>query len=89
MMKDTKRRRLIGVVVSDKMDKTVSVEVVRRHQHPLYGKVVNSHKIYKAHDEKGCRMGDRVQIIESAPISKTKKWVVEEVFSHDEAAMEA
>jgi small subunit ribosomal protein S17 len=87
-MNDSKRRRLIGVVVSNKMQKTVSVEVVRRHQHPLYGKVVNSNKMYKAHDELGCQVGDKVQIIESAPISKTKKWVVEKVFSHDEA-MEA
>lgn len=87
-MKDTKRRRLTGVVVSDKMEKTVTIEVVRRHKHPRYGKVVNTRKIYKAHDENNCRTGDQVQIVESAPISKTKKWVVEKVFSRNEA-MEA
>ena len=83
-MKETKRRRLIGVVTSNKMEKTVSVEVVRRHKHPRYGKIVNTRKSYKAHDELGCRIGDQVEIIESAPISKTKKWVVTKVMSRSE-----
>ena len=80
-MKETKRRRLVGVVTTNKMEKTISVEVVRRHKHPRYGKIVNTTKTYKVHDEMNCRVGDQVQIIESAPISKTKKWVVEKVFS--------
>jgi small subunit ribosomal protein S17 len=59
------------------MDKTVIVEVTRTFQHPLYHKVVRSVKAYKAHDEIGCNVGDKVIIVESAPISKTVTWVVE------------
>ena len=72
-----KRRRLTGTVKSNKMDKTVIVEVTRTFQHPLYHKVVRSVKAYKAHDEIGCNVGDKVVIVESAPISKTVTWVVE------------
>ena len=72
-----KRRRLTGTVKSNKMDKTVIVEVTRTFQHPLYHKVVRSVKAYKAHDEIGCNVGDKVIIVESAPISKTVTWVVE------------
>ena len=72
-----KRRRLTGIVKSNKMDKTVIVEVTRTFQHPLYHKVVRSVKAYKAHDEIGCNVGDKVVIVESAPISKTVTWVVE------------
>lgn len=74
-----KRRRLTGVVKSNKMTKTVIVEVSRTYQHPLYHKVVRSAKAYKAHDELGCNVGDEVVIVESAPISATVRWVVEEV----------
>ena len=73
------RRRLTGFVISDKMDKTVIVEITRSYRHRLYGKVVHSRKKYMAHDEKGCQLGDLVRIIESRPISKHKRWVVEEV----------
>ena len=73
------RRRLVGVVVSNKMTKTVVVQIGRTFRHPLYRKVVHtSHKV-KAHDELGCQMGDEVQIVESAPISKEKRWVVEQI----------
>ena len=72
-----KRRRLTGTVKSNKMDKTVIVDVTRTFQHPLYHKVVRSVKAYKAHDEIGCNVGDKVIIVESAPISKTVTWVVE------------
>jgi small subunit ribosomal protein S17 len=74
-----KRRRLTGTVKSNKMDKTVIVEVTRTFQHPLYHKVVRSVKAYKAHDEIGCNVGDKVVIVESAPISKTVTWVVEKI----------
>ena len=74
-----KRRRLTGVVKSNKMTKTVIVEVSRTYQHPLYHKVVRSTKAYKAHDELGCNVGDEVVIVESAPISATVRWVVEEI----------
>ena len=75
-----RRRRLIGVVTSDKMDKTVVVTVERRYRHPLYKKVVRDAKKYMAHDEENtCQMGDRVAIIESRPYSRRKRWAVEEV----------
>jgi small subunit ribosomal protein S17 len=71
------RKRLIGVVTSDKMDKTVVVEVATTKRHPLYGKVMRLVKKYKAHDEKNeCQVGDRVEIIESKPISRHKSWAV-------------
>ncbi len=71
------RRVLLGRVVSDKMQKTVTVLIERRVQHPLYGKFVTKSKKYHAHDEAGvCKMGDLVEIAESKPISKTKAWVV-------------
>lgn len=73
------RRRLTGTVVSNKMDKTVIVEVRRTFQHPLYHKVVRGRKTYKAHDELACNVGDTVSIVASAPISRTKRWVVEKI----------
>jgi small subunit ribosomal protein S17 len=77
-MKDN-RRRLVGRVTSNKMMKTVVVQVDRRQRHPLYGKVVSRAKRFMAHDELGCAMGDTVQIVESRPISKHKRWVVESI----------
>lgn len=75
-----RRRRLVGVVTSDKMDKTVVVTVERRYRHPLYKKVVRLVKKYMAHDEENaCRMGDRVQIVESRPYSRRKRWAVEKI----------
>ena len=73
------RRRLTGVVTSDKMDKTVMVVITRTYRHPLYKKVVHSKKKIMAHDELGSEVGDRVKIVESRPISKNKRWVVEEI----------
>lgn len=71
------RKRLIGVVTSDKMDKTIVVKVATTKRHRQYGKVVRMVKKYKAHDEGNeCRIGDRVQIIESRPISRHKRWSV-------------
>ncbi len=74
-----KRRRLTGVVTSNKMTKTVVVEITRKFRHPLYKKVVYSSQRVKAHDEIGCQIGDQVQIVESRPISRDKRWVVESV----------
>lgn len=73
------RRRLIGVVTSNKMMKTVVVEISRTFRHPLYRKVVHTSKSVKAHDEMGCQIGDEVQIVESRPLSRDKRWVVEAV----------
>jgi small subunit ribosomal protein S17 len=72
-----KRRRLSGFVTSNKMDKTVLVEVTRTYRHPLYKKVVHSKKKVMAHDELNAKIGDEVQIVESRPISRRKRWVVE------------
>jgi small subunit ribosomal protein S17 len=70
------KRVLYGVVVSDKNDKTVVVEVERRYTHPLFKKTVRRTKKYQAHDENNTyKIGDRVQIQESAPVSKHKRWV--------------
>ena len=65
-----------GLVVSNKMEKTVSVKVVRRFQHPLYKKTLMTSKKYAAHDELNCDEGDRVEIMETRPLSKTKRWRV-------------
>ena len=73
------RRRMTGVVTSNKMTKTVVVEITRVFRHPLYRKVVHSTKRVKAHDEIGCQIGDRVQIVESQPLSRDKRWVVENI----------
>ncbi len=84
-MAQERRKRLIGQVVSDKMDKTVVVSVRQTRQHPLYGKVIRVSKRYKAHDENNtCRMGDEVRIVESRPISKDKHWTVEEIVKRAE-----
>jgi small subunit ribosomal protein S17 len=79
------RKQLIGVVTSDKMDKTVVVEVARTKRHPKYGKVLRLVKKYKAHDEANeCRLGDRVQIIESKPMSRHKRFAVVSVLERAE-----
>jgi small subunit ribosomal protein S17 len=65
-----------GKVVSDKMDKTVVVAVTRTFQHPLYKKTVRKITKFKAHDEDKCKTGDKVQIVESRPLSKDKRWAV-------------
>ena len=71
------RRKLIGRVASDKMDKTVVVEVVRFKRDSVYSKYVRVRKRYKAHDEKNeYKVGDRVEIIEHRPLSRSKRWAV-------------
>ncbi len=70
----------VGVVVSDKMDKTVVVAIENRSPHPKYGKIVVRTKRYKAHDEENqCKEGDRVRIQETRPLSRTKRWKVTEI----------
>lgn len=80
------RRRIVtGIVTSDKMEQTVVVKVERSYRHPLYGKVVRSHRKYVAHDANSeCRVGDTVSIRESRPLSKTKRWVVEQIINREE-----
>jgi len=70
----------IGVVVSNKMTKTVVVEVRRRTRHGKYGKILTERKKYKAHDEKqACKIGDKVRILETRPLSREKRWRVAEI----------
>lgn len=74
------RKTLRGVVVSDKMDKTVVVEVEDRKKHALYGKVLKTSKRLKAHDEENTAgVGDRVRIVETRPLSATKRWRIVEI----------
>ncbi|HEY4718482.1 MAG TPA: 30S ribosomal protein S17 [Anaerolineales bacterium] len=80
----SKRRETEGVVLSNKMQKTVVVRTKQSFSHPLYGKVVESQHKLVAHDELGAKVGDRVRVIESRPISKTKRWVVVEILQHKE-----
>jgi small subunit ribosomal protein S17 len=68
-----------GLVVSDKMTKTVVVEVEDRVQHPLYGKTIRRTKRYKAHDQGDAGVGDRVLLMETRPLSATKRWRVVEI----------
>jgi small subunit ribosomal protein S17 len=83
------RRRLIGVVKSNKMMKTVVVEITRTFRHPLYRKVVHSSQTVMAHDDLGCQIGDEVQIVETRPLSAKKRWAVEQIMKHDIIAAEA
>jgi small subunit ribosomal protein S17 len=76
----------VGLVVSDKMDKTVVVAVENRTAHPKYGKIVVRTKRYKAHDEENqCKAGDRVRIHETRPLSRTKRWMVAEILTTSKA----
>jgi small subunit ribosomal protein S17 len=74
------RKTKVGVVSSSAMDKTITVKVERRLQHPMYGKFVKNTKKFHAHDEKNeCGVGDKVIIMETRPLSKTKRWRLVEV----------
>ena len=74
------RKERQGVVSSDKMDKTVTVSIKWKEKHPIYGKFVSKTKKYHAHDEKNeCHIGDTVRIMETRPLSKSKRWRVVEI----------
>ena len=74
------RKTRIGVVVSDKMDKTIVVAIRTRVKHPLYGKIMNRTNKIKAHDEENqCGIGDTVKIMETRPLSKDKRWRLVEI----------
>jgi len=84
---ETKRKVRFGSVVSSKMDKTAVVAVETRKVHPLYKKTIRSTKKYKAHDENNaCKIGDKVKIMETRPLSKEKRWRVVEIISKGEVA---
>jgi small subunit ribosomal protein S17 len=79
-VKVSRRQTKIGYVVSDRMDKTVVVAVKRRLFHPTYGKVLSKTSKFKVHDEKNeCKVGDRVKIMETKPLSKSKRWMIKEI----------
>lgn len=79
-MERATRKTRIGVVVSDKMDKTVVVAVERRVKHPFYKKYIKLTSKFKAHDEENtCQIGDKVKIMETRPLSKTKRWRIVEI----------
>lgn len=84
-----KRKQRDGVVVSDKMDKTVVVEVTRLVRHGKYRKYLKRRVRYKAHDQKNlCRVGDRVRIVETRPLSHDKRWAVLTILGREEGAAE-
>ena len=81
-MKEKKRKTLTGVVHSDKMDKTVSVRLLRTHRHPMFGKVIRAWSKVYAHDaENKCHEGDTVKIEEMRPLSKLKRWRVVDIIN--------
>jgi len=83
-----RRKCRVGVVVSDKSDKTRQVSVERTYRHSLYGRVIRSKRKIAVHDEKNIsRAGDRVKIMESRPFSRTKKWILVEVLSQNAAGV--
>ncbi len=90
MMSHLRKRKVrTGVVVSDKMDKTVVVAVETVRTHPLYKKLMRHIKKYKAHDENNaCKVGDKVKIVEMRPLSKEKRWRVVELTSRPTGAQE-
>ena len=80
MEKRNLRKTRTGIVVSDKMDKTVVVAIRERVRHPLYGKIVNRTKKFKVHDEANqCGVGDKVRVMETRPLSKDKHWRLVEI----------
>lgn len=80
MVERSSRKTRIGIVASDKMDKTVVVRVESKVRHPLYGKIIRTSKKFKAHDEENqAKMGDKVLIMETRPLSKDKCWRVVEI----------
>jgi len=82
MAERNNRKTLVGVVVGNKMTKTAVVKVERQLIHQMYGKTINVSKKFKVHDEKDeCSIGDRVKIMETRPLSKTKRWRLEKVIT--------
>ena len=81
------RKEKVGLVIADKMDKTIIVKVERREPHPLYGKIIRTVKKFYAHDEKKqARVGDQVRISETRPLSKLKRWRLVEVLTKSKLA---
>lgn len=85
-MEERKMRKVqVGKVVSDKMDKTVVIAIETLVRHPLYGKTIKRTKKFKAHDEENtCRVGDKVKVMETRPLSKEKRWRVIEILEREQ-----
>ena len=84
--KTANRRKMVGLVVKDKMDKTVVVEVEKRYKHRMYQKYLSTKTRCKAHDEQNlAKVGDQVLIVEARPLSKEKRWVVKEIIKKEMA----
>ena len=80
MEKRNLRKEMVGVVVSNKMDKSITIAVKRKEKHPIYGKFLNKTSKFTAHDEKNdCNEGDTVKIMETRPLSKNKRWRLVEI----------
>lgn len=83
-MADSNPRTLTGAVISDRMDKTITVLVERSVKHPIYGKIIRRRSKIHAHDEaNACRIGDQVTVVETRPISKRKSWRLERVHNRE------
>ena len=83
-MNDIKRKTIAGVVLSNSMDKTVTVQLERTHQHPNFGKIIRTKSKVYAHDaENRCEAGDKVRLATSKPLSKLKRWTVVEILKED------
>lgn len=74
-----RKQEKIGFVISNKMTKTVTVKIERLVMHPLYKKFIRRHSKFLAHDELHCKIGDKVRIVESRPLSARKRWIVKEI----------
>jgi small subunit ribosomal protein S17 len=86
---NVRRQEVVGEVISDKMDKTITVQIFRRVQHEKYGKFLKKTSVYKAHDEKNeAKKGDKVRIQMTRPLSKTKRWRLMEVVEKGEQELE-
>ncbi|MBA4391302.1 MAG: 30S ribosomal protein S17 [Syntrophus sp. (in: bacteria)] len=88
LKRETSKRKMVGVVIKDKMDKTIVVEVEKFLKHPKYHKFIKNKVRYKAHDEtNACKMGDEVMIIEVRPLSKDKRWLVKEIVKKEKLSL--
>lgn len=84
------RKERVGIVMSDKMQKTIVVQIRRKALHPKFGKVINKANKFKVHDEKNeAKIGDRVRIVETRPLSKDKRWRLVQVISRGRAGADA
>jgi small subunit ribosomal protein S17 len=88
LKRETSKRKMIGFVIKDKMDKTIVVEVEKFLKHPKYHKFIKRKMRYKAHDEtNACKIGDEVMIMEVRPVSKDKRWLVKEIVKKEELSL--